>query len=359
MNEYPFELRKISLKGKSRQQLVTFLESFHLNFDDDVQEAIGIFISAQNSKTESSQQFGENDLIACGGCSGHVIKCIAIREEFQNTGLLSKIISYFYSRMKKSGIQNILIYTKPEQSEKFINLGFNAIVKTENVALLESESDGISRYVEKIRERLPAEINEFGCIVMNANPFTNGHQYLVDTASRQCRHLLIFPVKEDRSVFPYEVRLQLIKENIRPYENISLLDGSDYIISAASFPTYFLKENSDISRIQAELDLTLFGSRIAAPLRITQRFVGTEPYDLMTAGYNAQMKKILPMYGVQPIIIPRLEIEGKAVSASQIRKMLYENDFSSIEKFVPPATYHFLISDEAIPIIQKIKQKKL
>jgi [citrate (pro-3S)-lyase] ligase len=230
-------------------------------------------------------------------------------------------------------------------------------VKTENVALLESESDGISRYVEKIRERLPAEINEFGCIVMNANPFTNGHQYLVDTASRQCRHLLIFPVIEDRSVFPYEVRLQLIKENIRPYENISLLDGSDYIISAASFPTYFLKENSDISRIQAELDLTLFGSRIAAPLRITQRFVGTEPYDLMTADYNAQMKKILPMYGVQPIIIPRLEIEGKAVSASQIRKMLYENDFSLIEKFVPPATYHFLISDEAIPIIQKIKQK--
>lgn len=359
MNEYPFELRNIPLKGKSRQQLVTFLESFHLNFDDDIQEAVGIFISAQNSGTESAPQFGENDLIACGGCSDHVIKCIAIREEFQNTGLLSKIISYFYSRMKESGIQNILIYTKPEQAEKFVTLGFTCIVKTENVALLESESEGISSYVEKIREFLPEEIHEFGCIVMNANPFTNGHQYLVETASCQCRHLLIIPVKEDRSVFPYDVRFQLIKENIRPYENVSLMDGSDYIISAASFPTYFLKKNSDISRIQAELDLTLFGSRIAKPLRITQRFIGTEPYDLLTAEYNRQMKKILPLYGVQPVMIPRLEIQGEAVSASHVRKLLCENDFPSIKKLVPPATYHFLISKEAIPIIQRIKQKML
>jgi citrate lyase synthetase len=32
-------------------------------------------------------------------------------------------------------------------------------------------------------------------------------------------------------------------------------------------------------------------------LRITQRFVGTEPYDLLTAGYKAQMQKIFHVWG--------------------------------------------------------------
>jgi len=359
MNEYPFELRKILLKGKSRKQLESFLESFQLKLDSDVQEAIGIFYSSQSFEKETDEQPERDDLVACGACSDHVIKCIAVREDLQNTGLLSRIVSYFYTRMKDKGIRNIFIFTKPEQGKKFENLGFHCVVKTDKVILFESETNGIRQYTENLRRILPENCVEFGSIVMNANPFSNGHQYLIETALRQSRHLLVFPVKEDRSVFPYDVRYQLIKENIQRYENISLVDGSDYIISSASFPTYFLKENSEVSRIQAELDLTLFGSQIAEPLGINQRFVGTEPFDLMTAEYNSQMRKILPLYGVQPVMIPRLEIQGKAVSASYVRKLLCEDDFQSIKKLVPDATYDFLISDRALPIIKNLKQKSL
>lgn len=46
--------------------------------------------------------------------------------------------------------------------------------------------------------------------MMNANPFTNGHRYLIQQAAAQCDWLHLFLVKEDSSRFPYEDRLDLV-----------------------------------------------------------------------------------------------------------------------------------------------------
>lgn len=61
------------------------------------------------------------------------------------------------------------------------------------------------------------------------------------------------------------------------------------MISSATFPTYFLKQEEDATAMQCALDCTVFAQCIAPPLHIRTRFVGQEPLDPVTAQYNAAM----------------------------------------------------------------------
>ncbi|MHC1771152.1 MAG: [citrate (pro-3S)-lyase] ligase [Flexilinea sp.] len=338
-----FEIREIPLHGRFRIQLEAFLNRFDLEFEPDLSYAVGLY--------------NRDELAACGGCSRNVIKCVAVQPELQGGGFLAKIVSHLYLHLKRNGIDDIFVYTKPEHRKKFENLGFYCITGTNKIVLLESDLNGISRYIDTIKKVLPDNQPEYGAIVMNANPFTLGHQYLAEKASEMCSHLIIFTVKEDCSVFPSEIRLELIREGVQNLKNITVVEGGDYIISAASFPAYFLKEKTGVAKIQAELDLTLFCSRIAGPLKITQRFMGYEPFDPMTDEYNALMKTILPSFNISPVFIPRLEIDGMAVSASRVRKLLKDGNLELVRRLVPGSTLRFLQSERAIPVIQKIKQE--
>ena len=42
---------------------------------------------------------------------------------------------------------------------------------------------------------------KFGAVVMNCNPLTLGHRYLIEQALKQCDYLMIFVVQEDKSFF--------------------------------------------------------------------------------------------------------------------------------------------------------------
>ena len=174
---------------------------------------------------------------------------------------------------------------------------------------------------------------------MNANPFTLGHRYLVETASEQVEKLFVIPVKEDVSLFPYEERLEMIRRGCEGLATV--LDGSDYQISAATFPTYFLKDLSEASETQMLLDLDLFGRHIAPALGATVRFVGTEPSDPLTARYNELMKEVLPSYGIQVVEIPRLN----GVQASNVRKALEHGSFQTAASMTPPTTWPYLIAE--------------
>ncbi|MHA1504567.1 MAG: [citrate (pro-3S)-lyase] ligase, partial [Candidatus Heimdallarchaeota archaeon] len=139
-------------------------------------------------------------------------------------------------------------------------------------------------------------------------------------------------------------------------ENVLVLNGGDYIISSATFPNYFMKEFTNISLSQARLDVTIFGEQIAPTLGITRRYVGEEPYDLVTHSYNQAMKEILIPKGIELHIIPRKEQNGKPISASIVRQFLREDKFKELIDLVPPSTYNFLISKEAKKIIERIKE---
>ena len=187
-----------------------------------------------------------------------------------------------------------------------------------------------------------------GCIVMNCNPFTLGHRYLIEQAAKQVERLYVMVVKEDCSLFAYTERKAMVEQGVADIENVSVIDGSDYAISRATFPTYFLKRLDDAADTQMLLDLDLFRRHIAPALGATVRFVGTEPTDQLTRRYNQLMHEALK--DVREI--NRLEKDGNAVSASRVRKAMEEGDMNTIRQLVPPTTLPYIIAHLATQALQ-------
>ena len=187
-----------------------------------------------------------------------------------------------------------------------------------------------------------------GCIIMNCNPFTLGHRYLIEQAAKQVERLYVMVVKEDCSLFAYTERKAMVEQGVADIENVSVIDGSDYAISRATFPTYFLKRLDNAADTQMLLDLDLFRRHIAPALGATVRFVGTEPTDQLTRRYNQLMHEVLK--DVREI--NRLEKDGNAVSASRVRKAMEEGDMNTIRQLVPPTTLPYIIAHLATQALQ-------
>ena len=193
-----------------------------------------------------------------------------------------------------------------------------------------------------------------GAIVMNCNPFTLGHRYLIEYAASKCDLLFIFAVEEDRSFFPFADRISLIKTGTEDIPHVIVLPSGSFIISKETFPAYFEKESMQQDEIiDATYDVELFATKIAPTLNITTRFVGEEPLDNVTRQYNMQMGLILPKHGIKLEIIPRKEIDGEVISASRVRKFLAEKDFNAIAKLVPKCTFDYLLKWNAIDSLNK------
>ena len=199
-------------------------------------------------------------------------------------------------------------------------------------------------YIDKVKAETPENWKEgiCGAIVMNCNPFTLGHQYLIRQSAAKVDHLYIFVVEEDKSFFPFKDRIELVKAGTRDIENVLVVPSGKLIISSVTFPGYFLKDSPDSVGVDTSLDVDVFGRYIAAPLGITKRFVGEEPIDMVTRSYNESMKEILPRYGIEVDEIKRTEKEGDVISASRVRRALKTGDFELIKKLVPETTYEYL-----------------
>ena len=187
-----------------------------------------------------------------------------------------------------------------------------------------------------------------GVVVMNCNPFTLGHRYLIEQAAKQVERLYVMVVREDCSLFAYTERKAMVEQGVADIENVSVIDGSDYAISRATFPTYFLKRLDDAADTQMLLDLDLFRRHIAPALGATVRFVGTEPTDQLTRRYNQLMHEALK--DVRETA--RLEKDGYAVSASRVRKAMEEGDMNTIRQLVPPTTLPYIIAHLATQALQ-------
>lgn len=179
-----------------------------------------------------------------------------------------------------------------------------------------------------------------GIIIMNCNPFTLGHRYLIEQAAQQVQTLYILVVREDCSMFSYDERKAMIVRGVAHINNVVVCDGSEYSISATTFPTYFLKCLSDASDTQMTLDIDLYRRHIAPALGATVRFVGTEPDDPLTRRYNELMKSMLP--DVREVA--RLEKSGVVVSASRVRKAIVENHLALAARLVPPTTVPYIVA---------------
>ncbi|MDR2492638.1 MAG: hypothetical protein LBD25_04175 [Coriobacteriales bacterium] len=255
---------------------------------------------------------------------GNEIVADALFAALMNNGAFSlcDVDSAANSRDKNSG------NTDTEHAESnntaFFNLG--------------EDMSGLEQYLGKLK----LIQKPIGSVVMNCNPFTMGHRYLVETAAGKVAHLYVFVVEEDSSYFPFATRIKLVQEGLADLQNVTVIPSGEFIISLRTFDAYSHKDKLQDKVIDASTDVHVFGKYIAPSLDITVRSVGDEPIDAVTRQYNAALLDILPRYGVDLVVIPRKAMMNEPISASRVRRLLKERDFASISLLVPQTTLNYL-----------------
>ncbi|WP_039055367.1 [citrate (pro-3S)-lyase] ligase [Enterobacter sp. Bisph1] len=284
-----------------------------------------------------------NRLVGCAGLAANVIKCVAVDEQLRGENLSARLLAEVEHLALARGHFHLFLCTRPCNRERFQHSGFWPVAQSGNNAILmENTPSGIQRYCRSLQTRHRAG-KRVGAIVMNANPFTLGHRHLVEQAAKACDWLHLFVVREDASFFPFSARLTLVKAGVAHLTNVTVHEGSQYIISRATFPAYFLKETGKVQQAWSEIDVLIFRNHIAPALGITHRFIGSEPFCEVTRQYNQTMHQLLAG-AIEVVEVPRIKTTGSAISASEVRRLLKTHQFSRIREMVPDTTYAHLES---------------
>lgn len=343
------EIIKGAKEGQSKLNKVkSFLASSGLDLDDDIETTVCIL--------------EDGKLVATGSRAKYLLKCIAVSEEARGSGYMSALMGTLWQDAFQNGVKELLVYTKPENTALFESLFFHRLAKTKDVVLLEREKGEAKRfainqiemaYAEKGRafdKFSSAEIR--GATVMNCNPFTLGHRYLIEEAAKQCDVLYVFVVSEEASEFSFEERFELVKKGCADLDNVFVAQTGPYLVSKASFPQYFIKDKTEVSRIKCELDLEIFSGIFAKELGISKRFFGSEPLSETTRKYNEAMKIYLPKKGIEAIEVERAEALGEPISASRVRMLFDElkdakadakDAGQKLRLLLPEASFDFLM----------------
>lgn len=339
------EVNIVKINKNEIMKINQFLESLGLSLDMDVEYIAAAMLG--------------NKIVGTGSFSGKVIKCFAVSEEYQGQGIAAKLITHLTNELFDRGIYETFIFTPPKNIEIFKALGYSIVYATNSVILLEGGLSNIRKYVGNMFEKSKLGNGEKAAIVMNCNPFTLGHRFIIENASRENSEVIIFVVEENRSVFPFDVRFNLVKKGVEDLSNVHVLPGGNYIISSNTFPNYFLKKEDERLFAYTRLDVGIFGQYIAPEFNIKTRCIGTEPFDRVTAMYNQAILEELPKMGISVKLIDRLESIGVAVSASEVRRLIRLGDWENIKRIVPNTTYEFLKSKAASNILDRIKESGL
>ena len=337
------------------------IKRLHITKDKSVNKLWSDFLLNSGIRPEENVDytvgiFDNDNLIATGSIFQNIIKCTAVALEFSGGKVFNILISHLMSEIFDRAYESCYVYTKEEAFNSFIHLGFKEIERVNNALIfLEKSSIGFDEYIGALK-KTKKEGKKIAGIVMNANPFTNGHLHLIETASQENDFVHVFVLSEDMSDFPSEIRYELVQKGTSQLKNIILHRTGNYIVSAKTFPSYFLKEGSDVTYIHACLDAAIFKNYIAKALGITIRYVGEEPLSPSTAIYNKAMADIFGSE-LKLIVIPRIENKNEPISASRVRKLFAQGLIDEIKPLVPQTTYEFLLSPDGEKIKYKLKEK--
>ncbi len=306
----------------------------------------------------------KGDIVGTGSHKGRILKYVVVSPRFRDTTAFALIVTYLTEKLLKI-YKHTFVFTRPENSVRFTGLGFTEIARAEPLyALLEFGFDSVITYQDYLKTSMvPTKSEAVAAIVVNCNPFTNGHKFLIEKAATENEVVYLFVVEEDLSAFPFSVRWELIRKGISHLNNVVMVRGGMYIVSGSIFPAYFLKNEmvSDVMQRQAELDVRIFANYVVPVLGIKKRYIGTEYYCNTTQAYNLAMKAILPVSGVEVIEVTRIAIGSGIddlpdyISASKVREAIKADKLSEVIDFLPDSTREFLFSNASLAIREKIK----
>lgn len=334
-----YEIREIPIGyAPARRKVEAFLAKRGLRLDK-VDYYEGIFAQ------------GEDEILAAGGLLNDSIRCIAVKEDMGEEHFANSLVSHLMVIVQRRGYPTVKVFTRPQSKSVFESMAFVTITETESVLFMENSVVPLRNYIHKLEHQ--RRQGTAGVIVMNCNPFTLGHRYLVEQAARQVDNLYIIPLVENGCSFTYEERHEMMRLGIADLPNVKVCDGSPYAISRATFPTYFLKQLDHAAVHQMELDLQIFYRYIAPALKATVRFVGTEPIDPLTQHYNEMMQRLLPRHGVEVREIERRYKDGQPLSASRARACIETNKMHAAMEMVPATSQPFVLAKFAVNALQQ------
>ena len=329
--------------ARTTQKIKALLEKVDITLDQHLDYTCAVFDE-------------EGEPIATGSAFGSTLRCFAVDPAHQGEGLLNEVITHLMENRMERGWFHLFVYTKPGSAKFFRDLGFCPIAEVPGLLVfLENRRDGFSGYLKRLEQK--KRPGQAAAIVMNANPFTLGHRFLVETAARENDVVHLFLLSEDAGPIPAAVRHRLVREGVADLDHVVIHETGEYLISSATFPGYFLKSEEKILRTQARLDTALF-VQIARALDITIRYVGHEPHSLVTALYNEVLSDALPAQGIQCRVIQRKQLpDGRVISASAVRQAIHDDALDRVTDMLPQTTLDFFRSPEAAPVVAAIRKE--
>ena len=335
-----FQIKEVIL-DEERDLLISFLEKHNFEYEYDITYSILVY---------------DNDLlVATASVANNVMKCFLVIKEYKNQNITNLMFSHLVNYLSQKKVFHYFVYTIPRNELIFTSLNMKTIVMTMNTVLLEG-GDEIDNVLSKLKKEYSISDNKKAAVIINANPLTYGHLYLIETAAKENAEVLVFVVSEDLSSFPFEDRFEIIKKATSHIENVTVLPTLSYLVSAITFPKYFLKEDQLIKDEQTLVDVLVYKQYYEKIFNIVLRYLGEEPYSFNTKKYNEVLKQYL---GSHVKIVKRKKVDKEIVSASLVRKLLKEDNLEEIKKYVPTATYDYLISEKGQIVVKKIKESQL
>lgn len=261
----------------------------------------------------------------CPDLMNHVFDLLNHVDDFLTKRIADKIYKVLVE-------QNIL-HSKLQDMDNIITFGIKKTLEVPRALSIWLES--VKKYRGECGQRT-------GAIVMNCNPFSLGHRYLIEKSCKLVDKLLVFVVEEDKSFFKFKDRIEMVRLGTDDLSNVTVIPSGKFIISAQTMPGYFIKDDNPDVVFEATKDLNVFTEIIAKELNIKVRFAGEEPIDSFTRQYNLAMARQLPKCGIEFIEIPRKKYKGEVISASRIRGLMGQKKYNQIRGLVMPQVYEYL-----------------
>jgi len=316
-------LVKRALLKTEKNKVIDFLNSMDMFWDEDIVDTYYIEMNSE--------------VIATGSRSDKVIKCLAVKKEWQSHNLISLIIDAITDSFFKDGIYHYFVVTHLENEDIFKSLGFREIIKNDLIIFMEKGISSVTNTLIALKESLERELKtnleklNIGAIVLNANPVTNGHIKLVEYASKYHDLLLLFLVEEEKSWLTYIERTSLLFISTQHLGNVKILPSTEYLVSSATFPNYFLKDNVSRYEYMEMVDPLIFKKYFMPIFNIKKRYIGTEIKPYMVSYNNALVKALDGKIEV----IKRYEDNGVIISSSHVRELIYSDGVDAVLKYIP------------------------
>lgn len=190
-------------------------------------------------------------------------------------------------------------------------------------------------------------------LVFNANPFTNGHRYLAEIASKRSRSVLVLVIQgkpesggkgnhENTGIeLPFEDRLRLTRQCLSDLRNVTVLPSGPYIISRDDFPDGYLSEHLGSAPAHAALDSMVL-CHVCTALGIRLAFAGDEPRDELSEIHLNAFRKECQKKGISLRVAERKRLGERYISSSLVRDALDKGNMEDVKALVPEPVADYL-----------------